>query len=180
MASDRKTRILLALIPVVGAVIAAYWQFVYKPAHSDTKASYQGRVIDKESRQVIEGAMVSVETTGVPPNTHTDSNGVFRLELSGAPESVRVRVMATGYQPFDEFVPLSEGKFEDIRLTPNGQAPSQTPGAAPSSPADKGADNSTKTNRSAMRGPRAGTADLANRRKKANEALEYTSPTPRP
>lgn len=181
MALDRKTQILLAIIPVIGGIIVAYWQFVYKPVPDpDKKASYQGRIIDRDSKQVIEGAKVSVEAKGVPPNVHTDSNGIFHLELSEAPKFVRVRVETAGYVPFNEFVPLTEGKFEDIRLVPSGLSPQQMPTPQPSPPIGKNSSTSSMPREATSRKPEGkATPGLLERRMQALDKIDKRS-TPQP
>lgn len=133
--SERRTQILIAIISVFGALIAAYWQFVYKPTHTGEPTEYAGRVLDNVTRHTISGAKVSVESTGVPQIYYSDSEGVFYLKLNGPLTGVRIRVEAEGYEPFDRNVSISRTGIEDVRLTPITKTttmPTQTPTAMPS------------------------------------------------
>jgi hypothetical protein len=132
--SDRRTQILLALIPALVALMAAYWQFVYKPAHSDDSIEYAGRVLDAGTKRAIQGAKVGVESSGVPQIYYSDSEGVFYLKLKGSTTNARLRVEAEGYEPFDRNVSVSRTGIEDIRLTPIAEptiTPTPVPPASP-------------------------------------------------
>lgn len=138
--SERRTQILIALISVFGALVAAYWQFVYKPANANGPTEYAGRVLDANTKHTISGAKVSVESTGVPQIYYTDSEGVFYLKLKDPPTGVRIRVVAEGYKPFDRNVSISRTGLEDVPLMPitkqtiTTQTPTATPNSIPEQP----------------------------------------------
>ncbi len=111
-----RARIIVAIIGAIVALVIGYWQFVHKPASSD---EYAGRVQDARTEHVIRGAKVSVEAQGTQHVFYTDSEGMFYLKLRGAVDAVRIRIEATGYQPFDRNVHVSGTVVEDVRLTPS-------------------------------------------------------------
>lgn len=112
--TDRKTQIVIALIPVIGTLIGIYWQ-LNKPSSAETQ--YSGRVIDNNTQQVITGAKVTVYAPGVPQIYYTDSEGVFYLKLVSI-NIVRIRVESSNYQMFERDVSISRTGIEDIRLMP--------------------------------------------------------------
>jgi hypothetical protein len=118
MALDRKTQIILALIPAVAGLLVAYWQFVYKRGHGDNETiSYVVRVSDVDSRQAIAGAKVTIEASGIPPTPYTDSNGISPFALDKSIETIHLIVEAKGCEPFDRYQPLpQDGKTVDVRL----------------------------------------------------------------
>jgi len=135
----KETGIGAAVIAAIVALITAYWQFVYKPAHSDQSETiqYAGRVMDLNTQKVVSGAKVSVDTQGVPQVYYSDSDGVFYLKLSGSSASARIRVEANGYEAFDRNVSLSRTGIEDVRLTPSDKNTSPPNLNSASSPGTK-------------------------------------------
>jgi len=131
--TDRKTQIVIALIPVIGALIVAYWQ-LNKPSSAETQ--YSGRVIDSNTQQVITGAKVSVYTPGVPQIYYTDSEGVFHLKLVNSIDSVSIRVEASNYEMFERIVSVSRTGIEDVRLKPAITYLTPTPSPVRSPPPD--------------------------------------------
>lgn len=130
-----RTQIIVALIVLLGTVTTAYLKYLYNRRKDTT--SYQGRVIDKVSMAGIQGASVSVVNTGIPSNGYTDHDGVFHLDLPGKPDSVRLRILAEGYEPFDHLVSLTKDNFEDVRLNRNVPSPPATPSPQPPPPTGK-------------------------------------------
>jgi hypothetical protein len=126
--TDRKTQIVIALIPVIGTLIGVYWQ-LNKPSSAETQ--YSGRVIDNNTQQVITGAKVSVYTPGAPQIYYTDSNGVFYLKLVNSINSVLIRVEASNYQVFDSNVSVYRTGIEDVRLIPAKTYLTPTPTPSP-------------------------------------------------
>jgi hypothetical protein len=113
-----------AVIAAVGGIIVALIAH-YSPGNNNNgndhpgpqDVQYTGRVIDKQTQQTIQGALVSVDTQGPPQTYHTDSNGIFYTRLSSDTKSVHIRVEADGYKIFDSNVaPASRTGLEDIRL----------------------------------------------------------------
>jgi hypothetical protein len=118
-----RTQIIVAVIAVVGVIITAYWQFVWKPSHSSTQQiTYVGRVIDSKTDAAIRGVKVSLDFQGTPRIVHTDSEGIYRFTVNFAGNELpgRVRAETTGYQIYDRLIELTPGKssLEDIRLIP--------------------------------------------------------------
>lgn len=123
----KETGIGVAVITGIVALVTAYWQFVYKPAHPDQTETiqYAGRVMDAGTQQVISRAKVSVDTQGVPQVYYSDSEGVFYLKLPRSLESARIRIEANGYETFDRNVSLSRTGIEDVRLVKNNSPANQ-------------------------------------------------------
>jgi hypothetical protein len=115
---DHTTRnAIIAASAVVIASIIGYCAVVRKPIPSPPPdIQYTGRVIDRQTQQVIKGAQVSVDTQGPPQVYYTDSNGVFTLKLRPDVNAVRLRVVAQGYIIFDGNVSATKSELEDIRL----------------------------------------------------------------
>jgi hypothetical protein len=84
------------------------------------ETEYVGRIIDSNNQQPIAGAEVSLDLAGVPPVVYTDSQGVYKFNVSiSAAISGQIRVNAPGYQVYTRNVTIfPEIKtIEDIRLT---------------------------------------------------------------
>jgi TIR domain-containing protein/carboxypeptidase family protein len=111
-------RIVLILTISVVTLITGYWNFIYKPSHSNTinSVQYAGRVKDASTLQVIQGAKVSLEIHGVPQTYYTNTDGVFFLKLPETIGVVHIRVEADGYEIFERNVTFSTTETEDIRL----------------------------------------------------------------
>lgn len=116
--SANMTKIILALIPVAGAVLVGYWQWVYKPAQEVKPADpgYYGRVLNFETGRPIPNVTVYVEAKGAPATHYSDSNGVFAIDADRSLGAVRIRVDAPNCKPFDGNVPLPEKGVVDVRL----------------------------------------------------------------
>ena len=114
----------LAVIGIL-ALTFAYWQFMYKPAHTSQAESiqYAGRVVDADTLKAISGAKVSVETQGVPPIYYSDSEGIFYLKLPGSAGTARIRVEADGYKKLERNVSLLRTGIEQIPLEPVKNSP---------------------------------------------------------
>jgi len=119
MQVTKEQGIVVAVMGAIVSLVIGYWQFVYKPAPSDTNKTiqYSGRVLNSMSQEVVPRAKVSVDAPGLPQIYYTDSDGVFNLNLP-ANASVRIRVEANGYEVFERNVSLSRTGVEDVRLTP--------------------------------------------------------------
>jgi hypothetical protein len=116
------TRIVVAIIMAISAIVVAYIQFVRKPNSKPQLINfkYVGRVIDKDSERPIRGAKVTFEFQGAPPIVYTDSEGIYSFPVlfTGDNIDARVRVESEGYENFDRNITLTiERKLEDIRLT---------------------------------------------------------------
>ena len=119
MSIDRKTRIILAIIPALGAVLVGYWQFVSKRSSgNDELIPYVVRVTNIDNHQAISGAKVTIEATGIPPSPYTDSNGISPFRLDKAIENVHIIIEAKDCETSDKHEPLptSEPRTIDVRL----------------------------------------------------------------
>lgn len=167
----------VAIVGGIAALITAYWQFVYKPAHSDEVVQYSGRVSDQSSQRAIRGAKVSVETQGVPQIYYTDSDGIFNVRLRSSADAIHICVEAEGYESFDRNTSLSRNMIEDVRLTPLSLHPQPSQAVTNSTPASENENSSpSATNSTARRRPRVNNAsDLEERKRRAREDLNYRS-----
>ena len=121
--SSRAIKIVLGILVLLGAIIPAYWKYVYQPRHASEGTDYTGRVLNEETGKPVVQAKVSLELNqSAPQILYTDSEGIFHFRVSESPSVVRVRVDVSGYDPFDRNVSLNRSGLEDIRLKP---APSE-------------------------------------------------------
>ena len=122
-----KTQIIVAVIAAVAAILAAYWQFVWKPSHSSPSISnprrieYVGRIVDSNTNEPIHNAKITLDFQSAPPIVYTDSEGVYRFNLNVDSDKIvgRVRVDADNYDKYDRNITLfaDNPNIEDIRLT---------------------------------------------------------------
>jgi hypothetical protein len=115
--------IIIAFITLIGTLLTAYWQFVYKPSKQSqaVETEYIGRVLDINTLQHIEGAKVTLDLEGVPPVIYTDSEGVYRFKVAIQSKiSGQIRIDAKGYQVYTRNITISTDTaiIEDVRLTP--------------------------------------------------------------
>lgn len=90
-----------------------------------------GSVTDKESRQPLKGARVTIIGNKAISDETTDSKGKFIITfVQGVEEgnTVRIRVEKPGYEPYDEWVPVSSKvpqqiSLESVRAKPPSRAP---------------------------------------------------------
>lgn len=69
------------------------------------EASITGRIVNVRTEEPVRKARVSVEAGGVPDNTESDSMGIFTATLPADASSVRIRVTARGFKPYDQNLP---------------------------------------------------------------------------
>lgn len=103
------------------------------------KEEYIGRVIDVHTQQVIVGAKISLDLEGVPPFVYSDSEGIYRFEVSIASKiSGQIRVEAPGYEVYTRNISISpeNNALEDIRLTPQGATPVPSQTSVPTATAN--------------------------------------------
>lgn len=133
-----KTQLIVAFITALTAMLAAYWQFVWKPSHDITSApiDYIGRVVDYVSQNPVKGAQVALDFQGVPPIVYTDDNGVYRFTLALSNEKIdgRIRIEIAGYEKYDRFITIYKNTptIDEIRLTPS-QPPTPSSSIIPKS-----------------------------------------------
>src|SRR5581483_3998340 len=127
MTAKQKVKIGLALIAAAASVIVGYWQYG-RPGPSVPKeiVSYTGRVlVDSANPKPIHNAKVSIDIgTQAPDIEYTDSEGIFHLTTQMSITSIRIRVDALGFDPYDRNVTVLKGQIEDIRLSPRSTPPS--------------------------------------------------------
>ncbi len=121
-----KTQIIVAVIAAVSALVAAYWQFVWKPTHPSPSTSnpqrieYVGRVLDSNINEPVHNAKITLDFQGAPQIVYTDSEGVYRFTLNVESDNIigRVRVDADNYEKYDRNITLfvDNSNIEDIRL----------------------------------------------------------------
>lgn len=137
--SKRLWGIVLTLTVAVAimALIAGYWFFIGKSSQVNTNntSQYTGRVVDGDTRQVIQAARVSIESQGGPQVYYTNADGLFFVKLPDEIGAVSVRVEAAGYEIFYRTVPLSKTETKEIPLISSARAsqPTPTPAALPES-----------------------------------------------
>src|SRR5688500_6211691 len=107
MAPRRSVTITAAWCGIIAAVILAVAPiavpFIEEMLRNSAgqEIRYIGRVLDDTNQQPIAGAKVTLDFVGVPPVVYTDSEGVYRFNLSITSDvSGIVRVDAPGYQPY--------------------------------------------------------------------------------
>ncbi len=123
-----KTQIIVAVVAAMAAILAAYWQFVWKPSRSSPSIpnlqmiEYVGRVLDINTNEPIHNAKITLDFQGVPPIVYTDSEGIYRFTLSVGNNKIvgRIRVDADTYDKYDRNITLlaDNSSIEDIRLAP--------------------------------------------------------------
>jgi hypothetical protein len=173
----------VAIISSLVALLIGYWQFVYKPfiSNSEGTVQYVGRVTDQVSEQAIRGAKVSVEAQSVPQDYYTDSNGVFYVKLRRSIDTIRLRVEANGYEPFDKNVSLNRTSIEDVRLKPSNTTPTPSPSITPNTNLTENVNKILEDKKPSRRRPNdTNMSDLESRKKRARDDLNYRSPTPEP
>jgi len=124
MTKKQKTDIIKAVIAALAVIIAAYWQFVWKPPKEEKQLEYFGRVIDSATEAPISGAQVSLDFQDAPPVVYTDNQGIFRftISLDGPSSTGRVRIDVRDWAPNYRIVELSRAHPE---LAQPRQSPSR-------------------------------------------------------
>jgi hypothetical protein len=117
---NMKTPVIVAVIAAAAAIIAALVKIAPDLLrHSPRTESFIGKVSNENGTTRIRGAKVSLEGKGLPPILYTDSEGVFKFDLSKEVDEIKIVVEADGYVPFDRRLRVSAKKeIEDIRLKP--------------------------------------------------------------
>ncbi|HEX5701858.1 MAG TPA: carboxypeptidase-like regulatory domain-containing protein [Pyrinomonadaceae bacterium] len=116
----KRTPVIVALIPVLGGLVVAGVKLIPLTFNQGNKnESFIGKVSDTKGTTRIRGAKVSLEGKGLPPVLYTDSEGVFKFDLSQELDEIKIVVEADGYVPFDRRLRVSaKREIEDIRLSP--------------------------------------------------------------
>jgi hypothetical protein len=115
MSVTTKQKIVLAIIPAVGAIFVAiirYGPAWFSPKRG-TDVTIAGTVVDLATNLPISGADISVE--GKPSGYVTENNGNFRFSFTdtSVDHTVRIRVDKPGYSSWDRSVPTPS---EDLTI----------------------------------------------------------------
>ena len=102
---NRTVSIITALIAATAAITVAVWNSTSKKEVQPNEVRITGRVADAQTDLPIRKAQVSVEAAGIPESTETDSKGIFSAKLPAGYSTVRIRVTATGFRPYDQLLP---------------------------------------------------------------------------
>jgi hypothetical protein len=96
-----------------------------------------GRVANLRTDEPIRKAEVALEAAGVPSRTETDSKGIFSAQLRRDYVTVRIRVTARDYEPYDQLLPRNPStSIIPISLTPTAVSSTKpSHGGPPSGPA---------------------------------------------
>jgi hypothetical protein len=128
------TPIAVAVITAAATLVAAYWQFVWKPKNDSIEQNleYVGRIVDESGKDAVASAKVSLELPNARPIAYTDSEGVFKFTMPMTPKSVinaKVRVEASGYRQYDRLIVLTttHTTLQEIHLQPTAPATRSLP-----------------------------------------------------
>lgn len=116
----KRTPVIVALIPVLGAFALAFVKVVpLFVGHSPKSESFIGKVLDKKGTTRIQSAKVILEGKGLPPVLYTDSEGVFKFDVPEGVEEIKVVVEADGFARFERRLRVSaKRELEEIHLDP--------------------------------------------------------------
>jgi hypothetical protein len=121
--------VIAAAIAAIASVIAAKYRTAEPPPPPPPDIAYAGRVVDKQTQQLVKNATVYVDTRGETQRYYTGESGTFRVVLSPSTKAVRIRVEAQGYKVFnDPVAPAQRNELEDIRLEPTRGTATNLPG----------------------------------------------------
>ena len=116
--------IIVAIIGAIATLVVGYWRFGRQREEKEAtikRFTYRGRVSNIKNDQPIRKAEVEVQISGPALIVHTDSYGIFNLQVMvNAEKNGRIKVKADGYQEYDRFIELSpdNSKLEHIQLRP--------------------------------------------------------------
>jgi hypothetical protein len=110
---NRKAGMIAAWIGAGAVVLAGgfplvQWLAERKPAPDAVAGAVvriTGRVANARTDEPVRKAEVSLEARGVPASTESDSKGIFSARLPAEYSTVRVRVAARGFKPYDQLLP---------------------------------------------------------------------------
>jgi hypothetical protein len=113
--------IVVALIGAIATMTVGNWQYNAKfstpTKESPTIPQFRGRIIDAKTSLAIRQVKISLEATGAPAITYSDSEGYFSFPLSQSNSQVRIRVNVDGFEQYDRFItPSSSSGVEEIRI----------------------------------------------------------------
>ncbi len=96
----------------------------------------RGRVRDVAGWKPIAGAKITYDLDGIPYTVYSDSEGVFRVQLSSSAGVAKIAITADGYVPYERNTPVTVGgQLEDIRLEPlEKPRPAASEGLGPAVP----------------------------------------------
>jgi hypothetical protein len=124
---NRRTQIVAALIGAAAVLAAGWLSYSYnrnggQPVPSAPIAlKITGRVANAETDAPVRKATVFIESGGIPITTESDSNGFFLATVGAGRQPVRLRVTATGFEPYDQLLPDELPAQVPINLKPRRQ-----------------------------------------------------------
>lgn len=149
-AKNRRNRILIAGIAAVASMVGtAYgvfrmWSGSQRQPSAAAEVQITGRVANAQTDEPIRKAAVSLEAAGIPARTESDSNGIFSALVAADYATLRIRVVAPGYKPFDQLLPRDparqlipvnlEPALRSARQPNGGQGRVSSPSPAPPPP----------------------------------------------
>src|SRR3990172_5377720 len=113
--------IIVAIIPVIGAIIVAVINLLFPKLLNPTPSeiTVTARIADKETGASIQGAKALLFYDAGAFVKHSDGNGIatYTVNISGR-GGARLFVETDKYEIYDETIQLSGDQSVDIRLTP--------------------------------------------------------------
>ncbi len=98
--------IIVAIIGAIGTLVVGYWRFGRQREEKE-RFTYRGRVSNIKNDQPIRKAEVELQISGPALIVHTDSYGIFNLQVMvNGEKNGRIKVKADGYQEYDRFIEL--------------------------------------------------------------------------
>jgi hypothetical protein len=131
MAANTRAVIWGAAITAAATIIAAVILVNWTRAPIETQ--YSGRLFNALDRnKPVAGAIVHLEVDqNIPQTVVSDSEGIFNFKTIESSGSVRIRIEAAGYEPFDKNVLLNRTGLEYIYLKPILPVPLPSPSTTP-------------------------------------------------
>jgi len=114
----RRTAIIVAIVALAGTLFAA--SKLWRNMGGSSEPSITGRVVNARTEEPIRKADVSVTAGGVPENTESDSRGIFTARVPADATTIRIRVNARGYKPYDQVLPGRPTAEVPVNLEPDG------------------------------------------------------------
>lgn len=114
-------QIIVALIGLVGALLAAAIPILPEACSGPSTRDYQVRVRAKDTGEPLPNAEVALEIAGIAPLREvTDANGLarFRFPASHAGDPGRLIIDAAGYERYEQNVDLLGDLPQVIQLNP--------------------------------------------------------------
>jgi hypothetical protein len=123
--ASRTYQIIAAVIGAAATLLAAGWMILAdRPTVPSQDIRITGRVSNAQTDEPVRKATVSLEARGIPQHTESDSKGIFSASVEAGYSTLRVRVSARGFEPFDELLPRDPAnQLIAVALEPQKEAP---------------------------------------------------------